>query len=219
MNSRSPVRFAWSFLFLSTCFGLGWGGWRTTQLFKRYPGDLASGSGKFLPSSVLAFREVANSLRAALFGYYFGLCVIWFTVMKFQSSPMWLLPSSLEYYTYLYIDLFLILLAGGGFICVILDIMKGSSTSFIFLDRETVGKIGGTQVSGWRSIFVANELNERQCECRTKPHVTWLIAAILLEGLNIKDGGRWTPILFGDSVVHSPYNPVLQIALSFIAWN
>jgi meckelin len=45
-----------------------------------------------------------------------------------------------------------------------------------------------------------------------------LIVAILLEGLNWKNGGRWTPILFGPSVEDSPLNPVLQIATSFIAW-
>jgi meckelin len=219
MNSQSPLRFAWRMLFFSLCVGLGWGIMRTKQLSRRYPSDLPAGQHKFLPKSILAFREVANSLRAAFFGYYFGLCMMWFTILKFQEDPMWLLPSSLDYYPYLYVDLFLLVLVGMGLVSVILDIMKASSTSFIFLDRETVGKINGQQVSGWRSIFVGNELNERQCECRTKPHVTWLVAAILLEGMDWKDAGRWTPILSGASVAQSPFNPVLQIALSFIAWN
>jgi meckelin len=224
MNSRSPLRFARMWLFLCVAFGAGWCGWRCLQLHNRYPSDLQSGSSKFLPSALFLFRECVNSFRAVFFGFYFGLCLLWFIVLKLQSSPMWLLPSSLEYYPYMYVDVFLMFLVGIGSISVILDIVVCQGTAFVFLDRETVGKIGGQQVSGWRSIFVANELNERQCECRTKPHVTWLIAAILLEGLDFKDGGRWTPFLWGfyypedGSVDHSPFNPILQIATSFIVW-
>ncbi|CEM33534.1 unnamed protein product [Vitrella brassicaformis CCMP3155] len=76
----------------------------------------------------------------------------------------------------------------------------------------------GRGPSAWRSLFVLNELNERQTFTYTNPQVTWMAVLFFLEGLEWKNAGRWRPQMDDLSHGNAPYNPFLQIAISGLVW-
>jgi hypothetical protein len=74
-------------------------------------------------------------------------------------------------------------------------------------------------VSAWRSLFIANELNERLTATRTTSHITWLAMVALLEGLGWRNVARWYPAVSDDgSVMVARFNPFLQLAVGALTW-
>jgi len=84
---------------------------------------------------------------------------------------------------------------------------------------DGVGMFPDMGVSAWRTIFVANQLNERLSTTRTLPYVTWLGMVALLEGLHWKNAARWYPRFAGnEDMLSAQFNPFIQFALGTSIW-
>lgn len=140
-----------------------------------------------------------------IFWYMFLLCSYWFIFFKMQYHVFVLLPPARDPSSYVPFASIVGLLVFLHLITVFDMIRRQSKTDFFFIDWETPNRVlrPGTDqlkaiadevrgepskqdyykfsVSAWRSIFVANELNELQCKRYVSVEFTLLFAVFFLQ--------------------------------------
>ena len=179
--------------------------------------------------------EVANVWGAVMTYGLFFWSGWWFTFYKMAAAVRLLLPS-IEYdsseYTRFYV-LFYITLTMKT-IAIVLRIIEQSGADVFIMDWETLagagnarkekkrGSVDDEDVYGvdsgpiaWRSIFVANELNELQTEMRKIPPATTLIwFAAFYIGLGWQWIAKANPTFVETENPMEPFNPFLKFFLS-----
>ena len=199
------------------------------------PGDsIAARRTKCLRCTYTFFFEVANVWGAVMTYGLFFWSAWWFAYYKMATGVRLLLPSmefdEAEYRRFL---IFFYMTLALKTIAVILQIIEQSRADVFIMDWETLTGAGNDnrkkqsnseefdvygEDSGpiaWRSIFVANELNELQTEMRKIPPATTLI---WFTAFYIGLGWQWiakaNPEFTETENPLEPFNPFLKFFLS-----
>jgi len=171
-----------------------------------------------------AFVQLLRCYAEVFVWLLFALCGHWYVFFKGQSQSFIMLPEE-EDTGPLQVMLILALVAKAVHVAEILW-TQGHADVFL-VDWETshgalVGKSGEpsdqTPVSAWRTILVANELNELQAQRMTKPALTLVIVLFFMVGLDFE---RFAQAVPGDGSRASEYTDshvLLRFAVSSFVW-
>eukprot|EP00899_Mesostigma_viride_P010701 jgi/Mesvir1/19632/Mv09918-RA.1 len=169
----------------------------------------------FFRGIVLAPSSLGIPLTvAAMIGAYY-----WFVFYKLQSSVYVMMPHDGDANFFK-----LVLVAGcvGQFIYILDMVHSQTSYDIFFIDwerpRTTVSSTGAREyapVSVWRTLFVANEWNEMQCQRKTSLPFSLVILTFLLWGLNLEGLAIIQPNLDSlDEHFYDEQSLVLRFAIS-----
>lgn len=167
------------------------------------------------------FFDVWSSI---MFWILFFTTAYWFITFKLQANAYVLLPSIDDWGTsYLVFDTIFGLVLAFRFISIIMSIFEQSNIDIFLIDWEpapdaTIQKpsvLPKDNIVVWRSVFVANELNELQSQYRYfKPETTLIWFVFFIKALGWEELAQANPDMVTKPSEFSPINYVLKFFVS-----
>ncbi|KRX07370.1 hypothetical protein PPERSA_06985 [Pseudocohnilembus persalinus] len=164
-----------------------------------------------------------DTLSQGMFYYLLIMTGYWFVTYKMQSVPYLLIPSKDQYYDEFYkpFDVMFFLMFSFNMISIVYTIYKQTSIDIFFVDWEKPIEYKEKEdrdrgISVWRTLFIANELNEMSIERVLAIELNLMLMGFIFSGFGFEDYARETPD-FNKDIENVERNYVLKFFLvSFV---
>jgi meckelin len=188
--------------------------WARTYGWMRRQQDLLVGP----QSMVRFFIYLCNHLSNVFALIVFITCWYFYIFYKYQFSLQYSVPQFNAYIS----NLMYSAVAAKGAVVIYRLVEQCNADIFIIDWERSKGQLlreeKNASVSMWRSIFVANELNELQNLRRWSPLMCMLIIMLFLEGLQYMNLTLMVPEISFHSDPTAPSNYMLRTAISSFFW-
>jgi meckelin len=187
--------------------------------------ELSKSSGRFVSRVIYLLLD---SWSIIFFWYLYAITFYWFIFFKLENRVYVLLPEKIYSLALKHMDTIFGLILVAKLITVVIKIAYNSSIGIFFLDydlKNDDGEVDSTQISAWRTFFLANEFIENTNERHISIELTIFIFLFFYNGMGWEYMSSEQPFL-EKIESNCPENPYLKyfilcslfIAIGMIQW-